>query len=146
MKDILYREQDEKGREFTLYGDPQSLESSLRPFFNVDPDDEEYGINNVVKGDPWGSERHTAEERQADEDAFRAILRYMPWDWKDVFDKIPKKKNGTFAKGRVVQVHRGDTYAHYWEDSYGWNAPEVRIKTTDDLTAVLQFDYITEGY
>ncbi|ARO21356.1 hypothetical protein JDS99_04825 [Bacillus cereus group sp. N6] len=145
MENILYREQDEKGREFTLSGDIDRLTQRLTPLFNVDPDDEEYGINHVNK-DAWGDQRWTAEERQEDEDRFRAILRYMPWDWKDLFDKIPRKKNGTFAKGRVVLVHRGDTYAHYWEDSYGFNGPEVRIKTLDDFTAEVNLDYVTQGY
>ncbi len=146
MENILYREQDEKGREFTLYGNIDRLTERLTPLFNVDPDEEEYGINHLTKGDPWGRERWTAEERQQDEDHFRAILRYMPWDWKDLFDKIPRKKNGTFAKNRVVTVHRGDTYAHYWEDSYGWNGPEVRIKSSDDFTAEVYLDYVTEKY
>lgn len=145
MENILYREQDEKGREFTLYGNIDRLTERLTPLFNVDPDDDEYGINCVSK-DPWTNQKWTAEERQEDEDRFRAILRYMPWDWKDFFDKIPRKKNGTFAKGRVVLIHRGDTYAHYWEDSYGFNAPEVRIKTLDDFTAEVNLDYVTQGY
>ncbi|MES9681738.1 hypothetical protein ABWK22_02235 [Gottfriedia acidiceleris] len=143
---ILLKAIDEKGREFTLEGDLEYINSRLQPLYNLDPDDEEYGINHIVKDDPWGDERYTAEERKADEEGFQAIQDYQPWDWLDLFEKIPKKKNGTFAKGRVIVVHRGYTFGHYWEDSYGWNAPELRIKTLDDFTAELTLDYTTVGY
>lgn len=146
MKDILYAELDPKGRTFNIVGDLTSISRDIQPLLNVDPDDEEYGINNVVKGDPWGNDTYTAKERAEDEEAFKAILEYKHWDWKDIFDKIPRKKNGTYAKGRVVLVHRGETFSHYWEDSYGWNAPEVRVKTLDDFTAELEFTYRVEKY
>lgn len=146
MRRILDQEQDEKGREFTIFGDTADLEDKYKYFIGAEPDDEEYGINHVTKGDPYSDDRYSQEERDADERSFRRILRYQPWDWKDVFDRITRKKNGTFAKGRVITLHRGDTFAHYWEDSYGFNAPEVRIKTLDDFTAELELSYITQGY
>ncbi|PFK99836.1 hypothetical protein COJ01_17350 [Priestia megaterium] len=146
MKDILYAELDPKGRTFNIVGDLESISRDIQPLLNVDPDDEEYGINNVPRTYSHEDDRYTAKERAEDEEAFKAILEYKHWDWKDIFDKIPRKKNGTYAKGRVVIVHRGETFSHYWEDSYGWNAPEVRVKTLDDFTAELEFTYRVEKY
>lgn len=146
MEDILYQRVDEKGRVFTICGDIPRIQSRLQPYFDADPDDEDMGINHITKGDPYGDERFTAEERQEDVDGFRIILGYGVSAWIDVFEKIPRKKNGTFAKGRVVLLHRGDTFAHYWEDSYGWNAPELRMKTLDDFTAELELAHVTQGH
>ena len=146
MLEVVCTVSDERGRVFELFADMSSIRSSISQFLDIDADDEDYGINHIRKGDPDSEERFTKEERSEDEDSFRKILNYEYYDWRELIEKIQKKKNGTFAKGRVLLVHRGITFAHYWEDSYGWNAPEIRIKNTGDLTATLLFDHIIEGY
>ncbi|WP_263117566.1 hypothetical protein [Bacillus subtilis] len=146
MELILATDIDEKGREFSIVGDLQDLASNLQSYFDVDPDDEKYGINHIPKAHPYGEERFTAKERVEDELGFKSVLNYDRYDWERILHKIKRKKNGTFAKGRVLCLHRGHTFAHYWEESYGWNAPELRIKTIDDFTAKLELVQAIESY
>ncbi|MEX3713386.1 hypothetical protein ABFV99_13360 [Cytobacillus horneckiae] len=146
MNQVLFSETDSKGSEFTIQGDLEVISRDLGHLLNLEPDNEDYGINHVKKNDPWGDERWTEKERLEDEARLSAVLSFGYEDWFSIFNKITKKKNGTFAKNRVHVIHRGNTYAHYWEDSYGWNAPEVRIKSINDLTAIVSLDYVTEHY
>lgn len=67
-------------------------------------------------------------------------------DWKAIMSKVPRKKNGTFAKGRVSTLYRADSLRQSWEDSYGYGAPEIRIKTIDDTTAELQYGWYVEKW
>lgn len=58
--------------------------------------------------------------------------------WDLVFPMIARKKDGTFAKRRVVTLHRVATSeTGYSEDSYGFYGDDLRIETIDDQTAVL---------
>lgn len=136
---------DELGREFSISGNFDWLEQSVRGWIGIEPDDEEYGINHIERSYESG-ERFTKEERMKDELEFQRILQFGYHEWYEVIQKMPKKKNGTFAKGRVLTLHRGETFQHYWEESYGYNAPEIRVKATGDLTAEVSLDEIVVGY
>lgn len=141
----LHSDKTAKGIELAVLGDLTALAAWASVLANAEPDDEDYGINYTDK-ETYSNTRFTQEER--DEDVKR-LLKIASGDlnWQEIFNQIPKKKNGTFAKGRVLKLWRGETFRHYWEDSYGFNAPEIRIKVhSDDTRAVLEYTSTVESY
>lgn len=62
---------------------------------------------------------------------------YQQVDWASYFKKIPRKKDGTFAIGRIVGVTEGHGFSHEDIESYGRRGPEMIIKTDSDTTAEL---------
>jgi len=58
--------------------------------------------------------------------------------WDKVFQKLARKKNGTFNKSRKLTLHRiATSETGYSEDSYGFYGDELRIEVINDTTAVL---------
>ena len=62
---------------------------------------------------------------------------YKAVDWPSYFKKIPRKKDGTFAIGRIVSIYEAHGFS--WEDmeAYGRKGPEMVIKTMSDTEAYL---------
>ena len=136
---VLWQEIDNKDRTFKLVGDLKHIAEQIQPLIGVADDHDYYGLSVCTSG--FEGERFTAAERAADEQVLLAILQIgeTAEGWKQWFEQIPYKKNGTFHKGRVMKVYRARTYSHLWEDSYGWNAPEISITVVNDFTARLEF-------
>jgi hypothetical protein len=130
-----------------------AAEAENKPF-NIDDidwdehdiyDDDENSLQYSQK-DTDGS-HFTQEERDADLADLQAIVDDINANgWMPQFLKMPRKKDGSLAKGRVTRLWRGETFQRYWEDSYGFNAPELSIKSLDDYSAVLEFTNRTVGY
>lgn len=132
MSNIMYSHTDEKGREFKILGDSQALMQWIVELY-YDPEE----IDSEVGGT----------QRQFEDETFRMSLIPVPGEhWKTIFENIPKKKNGTFAKGRVQSLERASSISQLWEDSYGYGAPEIRLKTIDDFTAEIQWGWIVEKW
>lgn len=135
----LFTQADERQKVFTLEGNKQAVINDLHVMIGADPEDEDYGINTCDMDTNYT--RPTQEERTKEEEEIKALIiqieegRFEEW-----FNQIPRKKNGTFAKGRVTVLWRGRTFQKCYEDSYGFYGPELIIRTNDDLTATLQVE------
>jgi hypothetical protein len=154
-EEVLFHGKNPEGKIFTLYGDKEDLRVWADEFIHWKPeaieedeedyDYEEYALEYCDKDGHGG--RFTLEERMADIEDLKRVLEsidnggFMP-----VFLKLPRKKNNSLAKGRVVQLWRGTTFQHYWEDSYGFNAPELSLKSFDDYKARLELTSRVVGY
>lgn len=77
-------------------------------------------------------------DQQKELDQFHSIFQ-EGYDWKTLFDRIPRKANGTFAKNRQVIIAEGHSFRWVDEDSYGERGPQLRLKTISDTEAVLEF-------
>lgn len=137
---VLFTKTDERHKVFNLEGNKDEIIRELQSMIGADPEDEDYGINTCDMDTDFT--RPTEAERAAEEEEIKALIveiqegnKFEEW-----FNKIPTKKNGTFAKGRVTPLWRGGTFQKYYEGSYGYNAPELVIRTNDDLTATLQVE------
>ncbi|MNL81332.1 hypothetical protein D3C87_2084170 [compost metagenome] len=58
----------------------------------------------------------------------------------ELLARVPRKANGTFAKGRRIDLWAGQSFCHYWEDSYKWAGPILYLKTVSDHRAELLFE------
>lgn len=138
----LFTKEDERKKVFTLEGDKQRVIQDLQALIGVDPDDDEHGINFCDAGSPGCAVEHpSTEDRAAEEEEIKAlIVKIEEGQFDEWFDRIPRKKNGTFAKGRVTEIWRGSTFEQLYEDSYGYYAPELIIRTNDDMSATLRVE------
>jgi hypothetical protein len=68
------------------------------------------------------------------------------YDWKSAYDRIDRKKNGTFAKSRVRRLYRATHFEYEDQDRYGHTAPELRLKTLSDTEAIVEYAWITEKW
>lgn len=130
---------------FKIEGDMDAFKQWASQFFDIDEDDEDEGIDFANSHLMEGEEEITPEQREQDIQALKALTE-GDMDWDALLSQLPRKKNGTFAKARKLPLWRGESFRHYWEDSYGHNAPEVRIKTMSDDTAVLEWGYWVVNY
>lgn len=58
----------------------------------------------------------------------------------EVFPYQPRKKDHSFAKGRVYNMSTFDSFGVYWEDSYGANTPALRMRSIGDYTATFAYE------
>lgn len=149
-ENVLMVAKNPEGRIFTLYGNKEELKQWADQFINWDKfdgedEDNEYSLQNCDKSAGNG-EPFTLEERNQDIEELKKVLQQIEDNIIDVFIRAPRKKNGSLAKNRVTTLWRGTTFQHYWEDSYGWNAPELSIKNVDDYKADLQCTSRVEHY
>lgn len=63
----------------------------------------------------------------------------------DIIEKLPKKKNGTFAKGRVLHAVVSPM-GYLSEEEYGHRVDVLRWKVLDDLTAQLELTSYVEKW
>lgn len=63
--------------------------------------------------------------------------KYKTIDWRRFFKLIPRKKNGTFAIGRIVPISQAHGFSYEDMEAYGRKGPEIIIKTTSDTEAEL---------
>lgn len=63
----------------------------------------------------------------------------------DVVELLPKKKNGTFAKGRVNYPVKS-SMCYISEDEYGYRVDVLRWKVVDDTTAQLEITSYVEKW
>lgn len=136
----LFTKEDERKKVFNLQGNKDEIIRELQSMIGVDPEHDDYGINTCDMD--TDCTHPTERERAVEEEEIKALIieiqegnKFEEW-----FNKIPTKKNGTFAKGRVTPLWRGSTFQKYYEDSYGYYGPELVIRTNDDLTATLQVE------
>lgn len=135
----LFTKEDERKKVFTLEGNKEDVIRDLQNMIGADPEDEDYGINHSDMDTDFT--HPTENERTKEEEEIKAlIVQIEEGQFDEWFSRIPTKKNGTFAKGRVTVLWRGRTFQKYYEDSYGFYAPELVIRTNDDLTATLQVE------
>ena len=59
---------------------------------------------------------------------------------KEFVDNQPRKKNDSFAKGRVQNLFQFDSFGSYWEDSYGTNTPAIRARATSDYEMEIRYE------
>lgn len=142
---VLFTKTDERHKVFNLEGNKDEIIRELQNMIGADPEDEDYGINH---SDTDTDHNHPTEaERAAEEEQIKAlIIQIQEGQFEEWFNKIPLKKNGTFAKSRVTVLWRGRTFQKYYEDSYGYNGPELIIRSNDDLTATLQVEWRMEKW
>jgi hypothetical protein len=147
MKTVIAQYVDEKGQPFQLVGNLESLRTWIQDWLDTndtDPD-EEYSIHSVdLNG--VRDERPTEEDRAGDKAKMKTFLDLDNDYWMDKLKSAVKKKNGTLAKGRVQTLYVSNTFTHYWEDSYAWNGPQIRIQNLSDDTAELQFGNYKTNY
>lgn len=129
---------DEKGKPFTLLADMDHFKKEIQEYLDTDLEggDEDYSLGccQMEYDRP-----PTLEERQLDNSKMAEFLNWTEEDWRMQLNNAARKKNGTLAKGRVLTLATFPSYGHYWEDSYGFNTPQIRIKNFSDDTAVLDF-------
>lgn len=138
---VLFKKEDELHREFQLIGMVDAIIDDLKRLAKEHEDpDNEYSVENCQ--DEYGGEAITLEDRMKEvEEINDLIVQLKEGQFEEWFNRIPLKKNGTFHKGRVITIWRGYTFEHYWEDSYGYNGPELIIRTVDDKEAILGVDW-----
>lgn len=154
-REVLFQGKNPEGKIFVLYGSMTKLEEWADELISAnhkiveqtDEDDwSEYDINYCDKG-THDSERFTEEERMKDVQELQDLIQAIKEDgFKAIFLKCPRKKNGSLAKNRVTRLWRGETFRQFWEDSYGWNAPEVSVKNIDDYKAELELTSRVVGW
>lgn len=142
---------DAKGKPFSLVANKEKIARELQEFIDVqDSGDDEYSLvccQMVGHHDV----NPTLGERLADKEELNNYLTLLTEEgnesyWDEVLDKLDRKKNGTLAKNRVYTLLIANSFGNYWEDSYGWNVPQLRIKNIADDTAELVFDSFIIGY
>lgn len=142
---VLFTKTDERHKVFNLEGNKDEIIRELQNMIGADPEDEDYGINHSDMDTDYT--HPTEAERAAEEEQIKAlIIQIQKGQFEEWFNKIPLKKNGTFAKSRVTVLWRGSTFQKYYEDSYGYNGPELIIRSNDDLTATLQVEWRMEKW
>lgn len=149
-KGVIWQGKNPEGKIFSLYGDKKDLLEYAATFLNhfepenPEEEDDEYSITRCEIG---YDEHPTQEQRDADKAELKALLDDIAENgWMKHFIKMPRKKNNSLYKNRVQQLWRGDTFGHFWEESYGCNAPEISLKALDDYAAVLELTSRVVGY
>lgn len=132
---VVFSHTDERGKVFNLLADVPSVIQELENLSLGGEYAEEYELDSCkdYDGTPVKPEDREAEVTQLKQ----FINQIKEGQFEEWFKQIPFKKNGTFHKNRVVTLWRGNTYEHYWEDHYGYNGPELLIRTLDDNNAYL---------
>ncbi|MDF2534211.1 MAG: hypothetical protein K0R18_368 [Bacillales bacterium] len=125
---VLHSELNSKGVELKIVGDLEAME-------------------------PWVQEliKEERSENATDDSIFEDMVGLAAClspddDWKAIMATLERKKDDTFKKGRVKQLYRGNSWAQEWEDSYGYGAPEIRIKVIDDTTAEIHHGWYVEKW
>ncbi|MNK38829.1 hypothetical protein D3C87_574250 [compost metagenome] len=129
----LHKEVGVKGLEFKIIGDLEAMQE---------------WVSGVLQEDRYTDDNgKTATDDEVFMDSVGLAGCLSPDDdWKAIMDKVPRKKNGTFAIGRTSTLYRASSFQQLWEDSYGYGGPEIRIKTIDDTTAELQYGWYVEKW
>lgn len=142
---------DAKGKPFNLVANKERVARELQEFIDVeDSGDDEYALA-CCQMVGHHDTSPTLEERQADKEELKNYLSLLTEEgndayWNELLDKLDRKKNGTLAKSRVYTLFIANSFGNFWEDSYGWNVPQLRIKNLADDTAELSFDSFIVGY
>lgn len=152
---ILAQVTDEKGKPYVIEMNPQwdpvakAREFLDESFDGETPDengnyDEEYAMANCLHAGRREYDKGTVskEDRNEDREALREALGSLENTEKlnALLDRLPRKKNGTFAIGRRIDLWAGQSFCHYWEDSYKWAGPILYLKTVSDHRAELLFE------
>jgi hypothetical protein len=164
---VIWQGVNKAGKVFTIYGDAEELPKYVASMMRVaetpidgdgnptnpDEDDDDYYDGDEDENSLRYAHKDTDRGRftQAERDANLAELQAIVDDiqkngWMPQFLNVPRKKDGSLAKGRVTRLWRGYTFQRYWEDSYGFNAPELSMKSLDDYAAVLEYTSRVVGY
>jgi hypothetical protein len=144
-KTVLYQEM-EGPTTFVLRGDLTQIQHEidfLKAMLVRDSDDwkewrERRTWDEFGSGAPVSEEEDiaTAQREIAELEAFFAEGA----SWKPHFDKIVRKKNNTFHKGRILELWRGSAFEYEDVESYGYRGPELFIRNISDTEAELVFD------
>jgi hypothetical protein len=136
---VVYTRTDERGKVFNLKADIPKVIEALKDLALGEEYDEGYSLESCADYDGTPVTQSDRDKEVSEIKQFIVQLQEKQGleEW---FDRIPFKKNGTFHKARVVTLFRGMTFEHYWEDSYGYNGPELLIRTLDDHNAVLSVE------
>lgn len=144
MEKLIFAYTDEKGREFKLIGDLEKIHKEIVQLQSTEVNEAEEEEGYVY----WDGRE---ERPSTEDDRFTELVDVSAYfdegfDWTDIIKNLPKKKNGTFSKGRVHTLHRARSFSREWEESYGYAAPEVRIKIRGDLEAYVEFGNFIEKW
>lgn len=142
---IIFTMTDNLNREFKLSGDLEAIRKEIiklqtGSINEAEEDDTDYVYWN------GGDDRPSTEDDRFQEMIDVSVYFDDEFDWTDILNDMPKKKNGTFSKNRVKKLHRARSFSQLWEDSYGYAAPEVRIKVLGDLEAQVEFKWNVEHW
>lgn len=141
----LFQHTDERGKVFTLVGNADAIITELTAWMTAHEDpDNDYSIESCQA--EYKDEIKPEDRSEETTEIAVLIAQIEENQFEDWFKKIPFKKNGTFHKNRVLTLWRGYTFEHYWEDSYGYNGPELVIETIDDHTAELRTKFRTRKF
>jgi hypothetical protein len=138
MSEIILHE--EKGKDMILFIKKATIEEIKEETSRFSLVNEDGELRSVEYKDPI-----TQADVDQDVADFLSILD-PAYDWDEKFGKLPTKKNGSFAKSRVLGLARASSQEVLWEDSYGYNGPEIIVRTIDDRKAEVVFEYRTEKY
>lgn len=126
---VLAQSVEQKGT-FALTGDLSYLKQYIDniPFEYGERDEEDFDVSQLP-GD-----------MQDDMQKFLSFFN-PTYDWTEALNQIPRKKNGTFAKGRVTVLAEGHSFSWQDEESYGMRGPRLYIKTLSDTEAKVDFGW-----
>lgn len=135
------------GKDFTIKVYVTAILNNLHELraANLDPDGGDYPV--VGSADSYTGRQLTQEERDGDLvrieellDIFEEPESTEKFVREVVFPNQPKKKNGSFAKGRVNDHALFSSFGVYWEDHYGDNTPALRSRSQGDYEATLSME------
>ena len=149
METVFTKHDDSLGKDFKVTFHPDAMISKLKMYIDLGTVDEDGDCDEY----PLGKDEYGGETTQADRDADIKVMNelidllencdgtFMPDQLVaklvDIIETQPKKKNGSFSKGRVNDVHTFHSFGHYWEDSYGTNTPAIRVRSNSDYECTL---------
>lgn len=143
---VIFVHTDEKGREFKIVGNLDNIRKEIIQLQTGSINEAEEDYAEYVYWNGGGDSRPSTEDDRFKEMVDVSVYFDEDFDWTEIFNDLSRKKNGTFAKGRVKKLHRARSFSQEWEDSYGYAAPEVRIKIRGDLEAIVEFTWQVEHW
>ena len=152
MEQQIYNIEDEKlGKEIVVVVHRRSIISAINNLVEDHKASPESEYPQVGRVDVNGKEVTQGERNKdllliqdcitdlTDERSFQAFIR-------KAIEQQPRKKNGSFAKGRVNNIVTFDSFGSYWEDSYGTNTPAIRARAKDDYTMEIVYEEFIVKY
>lgn len=131
MKNVII-EYDDVIEKFSVIGDVTSLRQKIEDERN------EYEEDYFVS--PYGDD--TISETEFNDNLDVTLLKLeeaiKPKFLETAIKEFPKKKNGTFKKNQVMNIHICNNSV-YLEDSYGWGTDVLRFKAIDDTVLEMQY-------
>jgi hypothetical protein len=136
---------EEKGRMFTVKVDMERLLVHVNNYKEAivegDDSDDSYVMNGT-------EDRVTQAQYDLDMLKFEKDVQALSdvEHLRKIVDRMGRKKDGYFAKGRVVQFAGYNTTAWYDEEAYGWRYMGLRAKSENANTMTITFEQEIDKY